>query len=154
MILSTAVHGEGNWLCMLREAVARTYPADGDEAAALLILLRSFRGDEHVPDEMKDHLTEREERIVRGRALSLRYNCVGCHVIEESFATADGRLLISASDDQTLKLWDLEKGNVVETFYGANPFLCVSVAGNRVGAGDNLGNVWMLALSAPLVYHH
>lgn len=64
-----------------------------DEAAALLVLLKSFKGGSHVPEAYRDHLTTREKRIERGRMLVTRYNCVGCHVVEESIATVDGRLI-------------------------------------------------------------
>ena len=63
-----------------------------DEAAALLVLLRGFDSRRHPSEEYIDRLTEREKRIERGRALTMRYNCVGCHAIEESFATHGGRL--------------------------------------------------------------
>ena len=63
-----------------------------DEAAALLVLLRSFDTAHEPSEEYQDRLTEREKRIERGRALTIRYNCVGCHAIEESFATRGGRL--------------------------------------------------------------
>jgi mono/diheme cytochrome c family protein len=77
-------------------AVAQNMPnfyLTDDEAAALMVLLKSFRGEHVIPDEYRDHLTKREQRIERGRNLTIRYNCVGCHVIEESFATRDGRLI-------------------------------------------------------------
>ncbi|HLL21394.1 MAG TPA: caspase family protein, partial [Kofleriaceae bacterium] len=55
----------------------------------------------------------------------------------------DGHV-ISASQDRTLKLWDLSSGACVDTIYGAAPFTSVSLAGGLICAGDALGNVWML----------
>lgn len=77
-------------------AVAQNMPnfyLTDDEAAALMVLLKSFRGENEIPEEYRDHLTRREQRIERGRTLTIRYNCAGCHAIEESFATRDGRLI-------------------------------------------------------------
>lgn len=77
-------------------AIAQNMPnfyLSDDEAAALLVLLRSFSGKSHVPPAYQKTLSERERRIERGRDLVIRYNCVGCHVIEESFVTRDGRLI-------------------------------------------------------------
>ena len=77
-------------------AVAQNMPnfyLSDDEAASLMTLLKSFRGENEIPDEYRDHLTKREQQIERGRGLAIRYNCAGCHAIEESFATHDGRLI-------------------------------------------------------------
>jgi len=77
-------------------AVAQNMPnfyLSEDEAASLMTLLKSFRGENEVAEEYRDHLTKREQQIERGRGLAIRYNCAGCHAIEESFATHDGRLI-------------------------------------------------------------
>jgi len=59
--------------------------------------------------------------------------------------TPDGRRVVSASPDNTLKVWDLETGHSVETVYGAAPFLHVAITpGGMICAGDSLGNVWMM----------
>jgi cbb3-type cytochrome oxidase cytochrome c subunit len=77
----------------IRDQKMPNFYLSDDEAAALLVLLKGFRGPSHVPEDYVDHPTERERRIERGRRLTRRYNCVGCHAIEESFATHDGRLI-------------------------------------------------------------
>jgi mono/diheme cytochrome c family protein len=87
---------EPNVFATEANAVAQNMPnfyLTDDEAAALLVLLKSFRGENEIPEEYRDHLTKREQQIERGRNLTIRYNCAGCHAIEESFATGDGRLI-------------------------------------------------------------
>ena len=54
--------------------------------------------------------------------------------------TPDGRRAVSASDDNTLKVWDLESGKCMITFIGEGAFLCCAIAndGKTIIAGDNL----------------
>ena len=43
--------------------------------------------------------------------------------------SSDGRLLVSGSDDRTVKLWDIQTGGVVKTFHGhTNYVLSVSIS--------------------------
>ncbi|WP_442945174.1 WD40 repeat domain-containing protein [Nostoc sp.] len=62
--------------------------------------------------------------------------------------TADGRQVISASLDNTLKLWNLETGKEIATFTGEAPFICCTVAPDRVTivAGNSSGRVHFLRL--------
>jgi hypothetical protein len=55
---------------------------------------------------------------------------------------------VSASDDNTLKLWNLETGTVVATFYGDAPYHCVSAASHdAIVAGDALGRIHVLSVT-------
>ncbi len=60
---------------------------------------------------------------------------------------------LSASDDGTLKLWDVTTGACILTFASDNPFICCArtADGRTVIAGDSLGVVYFLRLSLPLV---
>jgi len=58
----------------------------------------------------------------------------------------DGKRAVSASKDNTLKLWDLETGNVLATFIGDADMLSCAIApdGVTVVAGDSVGRVYFL----------
>ena len=52
-----------------------------DEVEALTVLLKSFRGGNMSPNHAR-MLTKKEQEIEKGRRLVEKYNCVGCHKIE------------------------------------------------------------------------
>ncbi|MEG3978275.1 hypothetical protein QT970_27210, partial [Microcoleus sp. herbarium8] len=60
----------------------------------------------------------------------------------------DGLTAISASDDKTLKIWDLLTGKEVASFSGDSPFKGCAVLpdGVTVVAGDSSGRVHFLRL--------
>ncbi len=60
----------------------------------------------------------------------------------------DGKTAISASDDRTLKIWDLLTGKEVASFSGEGEFDCCAFApdGVTVVAGDRSGRVHFLRL--------
>ena len=60
--------------------------------------------------------------------------------------TPDGRHAISASDDKTLKVWELETGRELAAVRLAGALHCVAVAtdGITILAGDGAGNVYCL----------
>ncbi|MDT9326308.1 MAG: WD40 repeat domain-containing protein, partial [Limnospira sp. PMC 1286.21] len=60
----------------------------------------------------------------------------------------DGKRAVSASDDKTLKLWDLETGEVLATFTGEGAMESCAIApdGVTVVAGDGSGRVYFLRL--------
>ena len=67
--------------------------------------------------------------------------------------TPDGRRAVSASDDQTLKVWDLESGELVVTFSGDGAIYACAVAPDGgcpedsiIVAGDRSGRVHFLRL--------
>jgi WD40 repeat protein len=61
--------------------------------------------------------------------------------------TADGKRAVSASEDRTLKLWDLDTGLLIATFHGDAPALCCASADERrIVAGDSGRRVYFLSL--------
>jgi len=62
--------------------------------------------------------------------------------------TADGRRVVSASYDKTLKVWDLETGALICTFNCDGRVDCAAVApdGRTFVAGDAGGRVYFLRL--------
>ncbi|MEG5019687.1 MULTISPECIES: WD40 repeat domain-containing protein, partial [unclassified Microcoleus] len=58
----------------------------------------------------------------------------------------DGKTAISASEDNTLKIWDLLSGKEVACFNGEHGFACCTIApdGVTVVAGDVFGRVHFL----------
>jgi WD40 repeat protein len=79
------------------------------------------------------------------RSLSLHAGRVNALAVSPS-----GDRAVSVSDDQTLKLFDLNTGSVIAGFTADAPLLCCAFAsdGVTVLAGDMLGNVHFLALAA------
>jgi WD40 repeat protein len=62
--------------------------------------------------------------------------------------TPDGRRVVSASDDQTLRLWDLESGKEIATFTGEDDMGSSTLApdGRTIIAGDASGRMHFLSL--------
>ncbi|HEX2686236.1 MAG TPA: hypothetical protein VHN14_06440 [Kofleriaceae bacterium] len=58
--------------------------------------------------------------------------------------TPDGRLVVSASADQTLKVWDLATYTCRITHRGDADYLAIAVSATTVIAGDAAGAVWFL----------
>ncbi len=65
--------------------------------------------------------------------------------------TPDGRFAISASEDRTLKLWDLQSQSCLQTIFGCSSFNTIAMAQDIICAGDMLGNVWVLEAGPPLL---
>jgi WD40 repeat protein len=51
----------------------------------------------------------------------------------------DGKQIVSASDDSTLKVWDAESGKCLATFYADGPMLCCAIYGEMIVAGGARG---------------
>jgi len=61
--------------------------------------------------------------------------------------TANGRSVVSASDDKTLKIWELDRGTMIATFSCDASVRCCTLANDRtIVAGDAAGAVYVLAL--------
>jgi WD40 repeat protein len=68
--------------------------------------------------------------------------------------TPDGRRAVSASWDHTLKVWDLESGASIATFYCDGYASCCTWAdGHRIIAGDSAGRVYILAFEVAASDH-
>ncbi len=60
---------------------------------------------------------------------------------------ANGRNAVSASTDQTLRVWDLETGVLLATFIcDGQAYSCAFISHDKVIAGDALGRVHFLEL--------
>jgi WD40 repeat protein len=63
--------------------------------------------------------------------------------------TSDGRRAVSASNDRTVRVWDMETGKVLSTFTCGSSVLCCAFAdssGTVIVAGDQGGSVHFLRL--------
>ena len=64
------------------------------------------------------------------------------HEVHGVAVSGDGRRAVSASDDKTLKVWDLETGAVVATYSCDGAAYCCAFAdGRMIVAGDASGRV-------------
>jgi WD40 repeat protein len=61
--------------------------------------------------------------------------------------TGDGKRAVSASYDNTLKVWGLETGQLAATFHCDASGRCCAFAGNqKIAAGDTGGRLYFLKL--------
>jgi WD40 repeat protein len=62
--------------------------------------------------------------------------------------TPDGHRAVSASDDHSLRLWDLDRGQEIATFTGEDDINSCAAAsdGRTIVAGDALGRAHFLRL--------
>lgn len=62
--------------------------------------------------------------------------------------TPDGQAAVSASDDNTLKVWDISTGKEIVQFIGESPMHCCAAApdGKTIVAGEQSGRVHILRL--------
>ena len=64
--------------------------------------------------------------------------------------SGDGRRAVSASEDKTLKVWDVESGVLLATFTcDAAARCCAFINERELIAGDDLGRVHFLRLEEP-----
>jgi WD40 repeat protein len=76
-------------------------------------------------------------------------------VVHSVAVSADGNRAVSASDDNTLKVWNPDTGLLIATFYcEATTRCCAWVDQQRVVAGDNGGRVYFLVLEQPSTLAH
>lgn len=59
--------------------------------------------------------------------------------------SADGRTVVSGSDDRTLRAWDLERGQARLLFWNDAPILALALSGDGclLACGDRSGRVWI-----------
>ena len=63
------------------EQLMPQFSLDDEDVQALLVFLKS-RTDQRTPNSYKPQDVAREQRLVTGRRVVERYNCIGCHIIE------------------------------------------------------------------------
>ena len=64
--------------------------------------------------------------------------------------SGDGRRAVSASSDETLKVWDVETGEVAATFTcDGDAYCCAFIDDDRIIAGGASGHVHFLRLEEP-----
>ena len=85
--------------------------------------------------DVRDLVSGQRTSALRGHAGRV----FGCAV------TPDGARVVSASEDATLKVWSLETGALLGTLHGTRWFRCVAVTNELICAGDQEGNLWMVA---------
>jgi hypothetical protein len=61
--------------------------------------------------------------------------------------TPDGKRAVSVLHDKTLKVWDLERGRQVVSFFcDSTPWYCAAARNDRIVAGDFNGRMYFLRL--------
>jgi len=84
-----------------------------------------------------------EVRDLRGQRLHILQGhtgrVFGCAV------TPDGARVVSASEDRTLRVWCLKTGQCLAILHGTSWFRCVAATQGIICAGDQEGNLWMIA---------
>lgn len=65
----------------------------------------------------------------------------------------DGRRVVSASEDRTLKVWDLETCTCLVTHHGDAPYAAVATSATAIVAGDAAAGLWILDGPPPPTRH-
>lgn len=90
-------------------------------------------------------------RPLHRRVAVLRRTLVGhTNYVWDVVMTSDGRRVLSASNDRTVKMWDVASGNCLATLTGHEAFVCsVAISSDNkyvaAGAADGAIKIWELA---------
>lgn len=104
-----------------------------------------------MPGERFDYSSERQrhEKFVGRAGLlaqldQLLVNSETDRWVVRGHGTPDGWRVVSASDDGTLMVWDLETYACLLTHRGDAPYSAVATSATVIVAGDSAGGVWFL----------
>ena len=66
------------------------------------------------------------------------------HGVRACAVTPDGRCVVSASDDKTLKVWDLENFACLLTHRGDVAYTAIATGPTAIVGGDGRSGIWIL----------
>ena len=107
-----------------------------------------------TPNALKSEIVRKEWRYARQQGVcvypikgapDLNFNSLPPSSVSGCAFSPDGTLIVSASDDRTLKVWDSETGQTLATLFADGPMLCCVVYGGMIVAGGGRG-VYFLRL--------
>ncbi|MBV8833199.1 MAG: hypothetical protein JO108_28720, partial [Acidobacteriaceae bacterium] len=99
--------------------------------------------------------SRRELRTLQGHSRELRTFKVRSSSVYAVAVSADGRLAVSASADNLLKVWELASGALLATFICDASAICCAFSDDHklIVAGDGLGQIHFLRLEEPKSKH-
>lgn len=119
---------------------------DSDDERFTVAVLREWKARaEHLALERLN-----AAHLVRHRVAVLQRTLIGhTNYVWDVVITSDGRRVLSASNDKTVRMWDVPSGNCLTTFTGHEAFVCsVAVSSDdrwvAAGAADGAIKIWDL----------
>lgn len=122
----------------------------GDQAQASAECLAEIRASVR---RLAEETTKRQpvtERVLKRRVAVLKRTLAGhTNYVWDVVVTSDGRRVLSASNDLTVRMWDIASGNALAVFKGHNAFVCsLALSGDAshlaTGAADGEIRLWNL----------